>query len=153
MRIKLPWIDPFDTLDLPEDFEKQIKTSFAKFTSDTNPRSTWLDKMMYISYLPLYFKYGSGWRETTIAESGVKELIHDRMDYELEENDDVLDRDDIYSFEFMCDCFNAGMDEVKFMQRYESYSYSSNEETQKVMFRIMQIVMAWEPEEKNNATD
>lgn len=48
MRIKLPWIDPFDTLDLPEDFEKQIKTSFAKFTSDTNPRSTWLDKMMYI---------------------------------------------------------------------------------------------------------
>lgn len=39
---------------------------------------------------------------------------------------------------------------VRPLQEYESYSSSTNDETQKVMFRIMQIVMSWEPEEENH---
>lgn len=148
MQIKLPWIKPFDTLDLPDDFEDQIRESFKKYTRGTNTRYTWKDKMLYISQLPLLFKHAAS-SENVLAENEVKELIHARLDYELDEEDDVLDRDDIYSFEFMCQCFVDGMRYVRPLQEYESYSSSTNDETQKVMFRIMQIVMSWEPEEES----
>ena len=73
--------------------------------------------------------------------------------YKLDEEDDVLDRDDIYSFEFMCQCFIDGMKYVRPLQEYESYSSSTNDETEKVMFRIIQIVMSWEPEAENDEVD
>lgn len=148
MQIKLPWIKPFDTLDLPDDFEDQVNESFKKYTRGTNTRYTWKDKMLYISQLPLLFKHAAS-SENVLVENEVNELIHARLDYELEEDDDVLDRDDIYSFEFMCQCFIDGMRYVRPLQEYESYSSSTNDETQKVMFRIMQIVMNWEPEEES----
>lgn len=149
MRIKLPWINPFDTLDLPNDFEDQIRESFKKYTRGTNTRYTWKDKMLYISQLPLLFKHATS-SENVLVENEVKELIHARLDYELDEEDDVLDRDDIYSFEFMCQCFIDGMKYARPLQEYEQYSSSTNDETEKVMFRIMQIVMSWEPEEENH---
>lgn len=146
MKIKLPWIEPFDTLDLPDDFEDQVKESFKKFTAGTSTRYTWKDKMLYISHLPLIFKNVIDLSKVTIAEREVKGVIHDMLDYKLDEEDDVLDRDDIYSFEFMCNCFTYGMRYMKPLQEYEPYSSSKNDETEKVMFRIMQIVMNWEPE-------
>ena len=150
MKIKLPWINLFDTLDLPDDFEDQVKESFAKFTVGTRTDYTYKDKLMYISHLPLIFKNAIDLSVDTIAEKEVKNLIHHELDYKLEEDDDVLDRDDIYSFEFMCQCFADGMRYVRPLQEYESYSSSKNDETEKVMFRIMQIVMNWEPEEEND---
>lgn len=150
MKIKLPWIKPFDTLDLPDDFEDQVKESFGRFTVDTNTRYTWKDKMLYISRLPMYFKNMIETWESDIAENEIKNTLHHQLDYKLDEEDDVLDRDDIYSFEFMCQCFVDGMRYVRPLQEYESYSSSKNDETEKVMFRIMQIVMDWEPEAEND---
>ena len=149
MKIKLPWIKPFDTLALPDDFEDQIRESFKKYTRGTSTRYTWKDKMLYISHLPLIFKGMIDLPDYIIADKEVKNLIHCELDYKLDEEDDVLDRDDIYSFEFMCQCFIDGMKCVRPLQEYESYSSSTNDETQKVMFRIMQIVMNWEPEEES----
>lgn len=147
MKIKLPWIEPFDTLDLPADFEDQVKKSFARFTVGTRTDYTYKDKMMYISHLPLIFKNAVDSSVDIIAEKEVRDSIHCQLDYKLDEEDDVLDRDEIYSFGFMCQCFVDGMRYMKPLQEYESYSVSKNDETQKVMFRIMQIVMSWEPEE------
>lgn len=148
MIIKLPWVNPIDTLNLPEDFEDQVKESFKKYTKGTSTDYTWIDKMTYISHLPLIFRNMTNLSELTIAEGEVEDLIHERLDYELEEEDDVIDRDDIYSFEFMCDCFAYGMRYMRPLHEYEPFSSSKNEETEKAMFRIMQIVMDWEPETK-----
>lgn len=153
MQIKLPWIKPFDTLDLPNDFEDQIRESFKKYTRGTNTRYTWKDKMLYISHLPLVFKNTIDLSLDTIAEKEVRDSIHSQLDYKLDEEDDVLDRDDVYSFEFMCQCFVDGMRYVRPLQEYESYSSSTNDETQKAMFQIMQIVMNWEPEDTKDETD
>lgn len=152
MQIKLPWLKPFDTLDLPDDFEDQVKESFAKFTVGTRTDYTYKDKLMYISHLPLIFKNAIDLSVDTIAEKEVRNLIHCELDCKLDEEDDVLDRDDICSFEFMCQCFVDGMRYVRPLQEYEPYSSSNNDETEKVMFRIMQIVMSWEPEEKKDET-
>ena len=39
MRIKLPYVERFDTLALPDDFEDQIKESFKKYTRGTSTSS------------------------------------------------------------------------------------------------------------------
>ena len=148
MIIRLPWISPIDTLNLAEDFEDQVKESFKEFTKERSTDYTWIDKMMYISRLPLIFRNTTNLSDRTIAKGEVKDLIHERLDYELEEEDDVIDRDDVYSFDFMCDCFTYGMRYMRPLHEYEPYSSSKNEETEKVMFRIMKIVMDWEPETK-----
>ncbi len=36
MIIRLPWVNPIDTLNLPEDFEDQVKESFKEFTKWTS---------------------------------------------------------------------------------------------------------------------
>ena len=148
MKIELPWIKPFDTLALPDDFEEQVKESFEKFTAGTRTDYTWKDKMLYISHLPLIFKDAIDLSEDTIAEKEVRDSIHYELDRKLDEEDDVLDRDDIYSFEFMCQCFRDGMNYMRPLGDYEPYSSSKNDETQKAMFRIMQIVVNFEPEER-----
>ena len=153
MRIKLPYVERFDTLDLPDDFEDQVKESFGRFTVDTNTRYTWKDKMLYISRLPMYFKNMIGTRDDDIAENEIKNTLHHQLDYKLDEEDDVLNRDDIYSFEFMCQCFVDGMRYMELLQEYEPYSSGENDETEKVMFRIMQIVMNWEPEAEEHEKD
>lgn len=150
MQIKLPYVERFDTLDLPDDFEDRVKESFGRFTVGTNTRYTWKDKMLYISRLPMYFKNTIGTWDDDIAENEIKNTLHHQLDHKLDEEDDVLDRNDIYSFEFMCQCFVDGMRYVRPLQEYESYSSSKNDETEKVMFRIMQIVMDWEPEEESH---
>ncbi len=107
-----------------------------------------MDKMKYISHLPLIFRDVTNSSNITIAEEEVKDLIHYELDYKLENEDDVIDRDDIYSFDFMCECFAEEMRYMKPLQEYEPSSCSKNDETEKAMFRIMQIVMDWELEIK-----
>ena len=149
MIIRLPWADPIDTLKLPEDFEDQVKESFKKYTMGTSTGYTWKDKMSYISHLPLIFKSSGDLPYNSIADTEVKAALHDVLDYEIEEGDEIFDKDDIYSFDFMCECFTNGMRYMDPLREYEPYSSSKNEETEKVMFRIMKIVMDWEPKTKS----
>lgn len=149
MIIRLPWVDPINTLNLPEDFEYRVKTSFEKFTMGTRTDCIWKDKMSYISLLPLIFKASGDLPYFSIADTEVKAALHDMLDYEIEEGDEIFNKEDIYSFDFMCECFTNGMRYMDPLREYEPDSASRNDETEKVMFRIMQIVMDWEPETKD----
>lgn len=149
MQIKLPGIEPFDTLDLPADFEDRIKESFQKCNNSRNDRYTWKNKMAYISTLPLYFKNGT-LSDDAFAKAEVKKVIHDRLDHSIDGGYDIFDREDIYSFNVMLKCFWKGLNYRHPLGDYEPYSSSKNDETEKVMFRIMQIVMSWEPEAEND---
>lgn len=51
MIIKLPHVDPIDTLALTDDFEDRVKESFAKFTELTIEDYTHEDKLMYLDNL------------------------------------------------------------------------------------------------------
>ena len=42
---------------------------------------------------------------------------------------------------------------MELLQEYEPYSSGKNDEIEKVMFRIMQIVMDWEPEAEEHEKD
>lgn len=51
MIIRLPHVDPIDTLDLTEDFENRVKQSFAKYTEGTSKDYRFEDKLQYIENL------------------------------------------------------------------------------------------------------
>jgi len=135
MIINLPYVKPIDTLDLPSDFEEQVKASFAKFTEGVSKEYQFQDKLSYLDNLRRFYL-----REDNTCEA-VKGLIADTVIYSLE-NDGDIDSRDFYSIEFMESCFELGF--RPFKDKYEEYPNSDNDKTLEVIFKIIQIVVNYE---------
>ena len=58
MIIKLPHVEPIDTLALTDDFEDKVEESFAKFTELTDKDYTHEDKLMYLDNLRKRWLHG-----------------------------------------------------------------------------------------------
>lgn len=134
MIIKLPHIDPIDTLDVPNDFEGKVKHSFKCFTELTNPKYTYEDKLMYLDNL-------RGWLHPGEADDAVKHLILEHTEFELDEYGEFPDKEKFWCLNFMCECFEKG--NKPFRDYYEEKSHSANDQTLKVIFEIIKIVMNW----------
>lgn len=62
MIIRLPHVEPIDTLNIPKDFNERVKYSFWKFTEMTAEDYTDEDRLAYLDNLRL--RYGEevrGW--------------------------------------------------------------------------------------------
>ena len=137
MIIKLPNVKPINTLALTDDFEDRVKESFAKFTELTNEDYTHEDKLMYLDNIRKY------WLHKDIdGISAVKDLIIERVEFHLSEYEELPNIDDYNCLEFMGACYDKGK-HIDFSGEYENSS-SRNNETLKVIARIIQIVMNWE---------
>lgn len=139
MIINLPHIKPIDTLNLPQDFEEQVKESFRAFTELTSRDYTYEDKLMYLDNLREYLHPGQ-------PEEYIKDKILGRTEYEIDEYGDFPDKEDFWSFEFMVECFKEGQSKA-YRGYYEKYSSSKNDRTLKAIFRIIQIIVNWSDEE------
>ena len=142
MKIKLPRVEPIDTLALPDDFEDRVKKSFAKFTRGTNTEYTYEDKLLYLDNLRTIYT-----RKITDSSDAVKNLILDCAEFELDEYGDLPDRDEFCSLEFLKMCYDAGK-KLRFRDKYYEYNHHDNDTTMKVIAKIIQIVMNWESEEE-----
>lgn len=134
MIIKLPCIDPIDTLDVPNDFEENVKDSFKRFTQYTNPKYTHEDKLLYLDNL-------RGYLHPSDSYNAVKNLIMVKAEFELDEYGNFPDKDDYWNMEFMCDCYEKGDKPLR--DTYEKKSSSANDQTLKVIFEIIKIVVNW----------
>ncbi len=137
MILKLPHIKAIDTLNIPENFEGLVKESFRIFTEMTAKEYTFEDKMMYLDNL-------RGFLHPKDAEESVKDLILKNAEFQLDEYGEFPDKSDFWSFEFMCECFEAG--NKKLRGNYENCSYR-NDKTQKVIFEIIRIIVNWSESE------
>lgn len=136
MIIKLPYVQPINTLNLPEDFENKVIESFSKFTDGTNSDYTYQDKLCYIDNLKKFYM---------IRENGnhdVKDLVARIVINNLEGCGEIPEKEEFFSVEFMEKCYESGF--LPFLQEYEKRSSSKNDETLKVIFKIIQIVINWE---------
>lgn len=140
MLIKLPHVDPIDTLNVPNDFEEKVKYSFKMFTELTNPKYTYEDKLMYLDNL-------RGYLHPVYATDAVKYLILDHIGFELDEYGDLPDKDDFWSIDFMSECFEKG--NKPFRDEYEKISHSANDKTLKVIFEIIRVVVNWSDDDVN----
>ena len=139
MMIYLPWIDPIDTENLPEDFEAQVKMSFGKFTEGTNRDYTHVDKLMYLDNLRRYYLRGKHQKYT---EDYVNDIMKKTFEYSLDEYGEIPDKEEFLSIEFMGSCFDYGF--FPFRDQYDRDSSSRNNTVLKVILEIIRIVIHWE---------
>lgn len=140
MIIKLPHVDPIDTLNLPSDFEDRVKESFGEFTALTHEDYRHEDKLLYLDNLRGFLHPGD-------AGECVKNLILASTEYQLDEYGDFPDKEDFWSMEFMEECYEAG--NKKYRDNYEKDSHRNNGKTLKAILKIIEIVVNW----RKNETD
>jgi len=140
MIINLPHIDPIDTEHLSPDFEESVKKSFAVFTRLTAKDYTDHDRLAYIDNLTRAYL-----RDLHRADRQVLKLITDHVEYEVTENDDIPDREEFYCFEFMRECYEAGLEDCRLYQHLGGHNQEERRALD-VVARIVRIVMNWEAE-------
>ncbi len=136
MIVKLPHIDPIDTLNLPKDFEERVRESFRKYTEFTSKDYTHEDKLMYLDNLQKFLHPGE-------AEEYVKDMIMERAEYEIDEFEDFPDKEDFWCFEFMAECFEAGNKEFCPEAPFEK-NHRDNSKTLKAILEMIKIISNWE---------
>lgn len=141
MIIRLPHITPINTLDLPCDFEERVQESFAKFTEMTAKEYTDEDRLAYIGNLQ------TAYIRRYEPEEEVKNMILSQTEYEIEENGDFPDKEDFWNFDFMCQCYEKGLEDGGYKKRNYEVDHHDNSKTMKAIAEIIRIVMSWEVSE------
>ena len=139
MKIELQYIDEIDTLDLPDNLEEQVQTSFGKFTHGTAEDYTFEDKLLYLDNLRRFL-------HPLDSGDGVRKIILDSAEFELDEYGELPSADEYNSIEFMEHCYEQGF--KPYRDKYEKYSHSANTETLKAILRIINAIVNWEGEKK-----
>ena len=130
----------FDVYDLPNDFEEQVQKAFSEFTEGTAKDYTFMDKLRFIDLASYYLHGGKG------EDEAVRELIHNKLDYELDEFGNFPDESDYLSVEFMEMCYSEG----RRSQRLDSDgfkdadSYKDREQIEKMLLRFIKSVIDYE---------
>lgn len=136
--VKLPRGIEVDIFNLPEDFEEQIKESFRGYTAETAKEYRYCDKLGYIDYC---IRYLNG---NVDSDDAVNGMIEERILREWRENGEIIDEDDIYSFEFMEDCYDRGKEDARLDSHFGSDDHHIYNQIQKVLVKVITIVMNYE---------
>lgn len=136
MIINLPWVEPINTQNLPENFEELVKKSFREFTKGTRKEYQHEDKLMYLDNLRKSYL-----REDN-AEKDVRNLIQRKVMQDLEEYGEMPDTGDILSVEFMEICYDEGF--RPFHHYYDWASASRNSKALSVILHIIKIIVNYE---------
>lgn len=129
-----------DVYNLPEDFEINVQKAFSEFTQGTAKDYTFMDKLRFID-LASYYLHGG-----VDEEEAVRELIHGKLDYELDEFGSFPDESDYLSVEFMEMCYLEG----RKSQRLDSDgfkdadSYKDREQIEKMLLKFIEAVIGYE---------
>lgn len=138
--VRLPKGLSVDVYNLPEDFEINVQKAFSEFTQGTAKDYTFMDKLRFID-LASYYLHGG-----VDEEEAVRELIHGKLDYELDEFGSFPDESDYLSVEFMEMCYSEGrksqrLDSADFA-RVESYK--DREQIEKMLLKFIEAVIGYE---------
>lgn len=140
LTVRLPRGLFFDVYDLPDDFEEQVQKDFSEFTKGTAKDYTFMDKLRFIDLASHYLHGGKS------EEEAVRELIHNKLDYELNEFGNFPNESDYLSVEFMEMCYlegrrNQRLDSDGFK---DADSYKDREQIEKMLLRFINAVVSYE---------
>lgn len=138
MIINLPWVEPINTQNLPENLEELVKKSFREFTKGTRKEYQHEDKLLYLDNLRKAYL-----REDN-TEKAVRNLVSGETMYYLEEYGEMPSTEDILSVDFMETCYKEGF--RPFYDYYDEVSGSRNSEALSVILDIIKIVVNYEEE-------
>lgn len=140
LTVRLPKGLSVDVYDLPEDFKAKVQKAFSEFTEGTAKDYTFMDKLRFID-LASYYLHGG-----VDEEEAVRELIHGKLDYELDEFGSFPDESDYLSVEFMEMCYAEGRRSQKLDSDgfKDADSYKDREQIEKMLLKFIEAVIAYE---------
>lgn len=139
--IKLPRGLEVDVFNLPEDFEELIKQSFKEYTSGTAKEYMYMDKLRFIDWC---VKYINGNRS---SDEMVDILAKKMMCEAWDERKELIEEDDIYNFDFMQQCYDAGIENASLSPYPGKVEHHIYDQIQKVLVQVITIVMNYEDKE------
>ena len=140
-KIDLPRGIEVDIFNLPENFEEQIKESFKGYTAETTKEYRYCDKLGYIDCC---IRYLNGNEDSDDAVNG---MIEERILREWRENGEIIQEDDVYCLEFMEDCYREEKKSSELYSYFGSDDHHIYDQIQKVLVKVITIVMNYEDEE------
>lgn len=139
--INLPRGLEVDIFDLPEDFKEQVEQAFREYTSETAKAYMYVDKLGFIDRC---VEYLNGDKD---SEDAVNALVEEVMIAEWRNNGEIIEEDDIYSIDFMEDCYRKGNEDAKLNSHFRTDDHHTYDQIQKVLVQVITIVMNYEDEE------
>lgn len=134
-RIRLPRGLEVDIFNLPEDFKEQVEQAFEKYTSGTAKAYMYADKLGFVDRC---IEFLNGDKN---SDDVVNSLIEETMIAEWRNNGEIIKEDDIYSFEFMEDCYGAGREHSSLHSHFGNDDHHIYDQIQKVLVQVITIVM------------
>lgn len=139
--INLPRGLEVDIFNLPEDFKEQVEEAFEEYTYETAKAYMYVDKLGFIDRC---VEYLNGDKD---SDDVVNSLVEEAMIAEWRNNGEIIEEDDIYSIDFMEDCYRKGKEDAKLNSHFGTEDHHIYDQIQKVLVRIITIVMNYEDEE------
>lgn len=139
--INLPRGLEVDIFDLPEDFKEQVEQAFREYTSGTAKAYMYVDKLGFIDRC---VEHLNGDKD---SDDVVNSLVEEATIAEWRSNGEIIKEDDIYSFEFMENCYRKGKEDAKLNSHFGTDDYHIYDQIQKVLVRIIRVVMNYEDKE------
>lgn len=139
--INLPRGLEVDIFNLPEDFKEQIEQAFIEYTSGTAKAYMYVDKLGFIDRC---VEYLNGNKD---SDDTVNSLVEEAMIAEWRNNGGIIKENDIYSFEFMEDCYRQGKEDARLNSYFGTDDHHIYDQIQKVLVQVITIVMNYEDKE------
>lgn len=139
--INLPKGLEVDIFNLPEDFKEQVEQAFKKYTSGTAKAYMCVDKLGFIDRCVEYLNGDED------SDDVVNSLVEEAMIAEWRNNSEIIKEDDIYSIDFMKDCYRKGKEDARLNSHFGTDDHHIYDQIQKVLVQVITIVMNYEDKE------
>lgn len=136
--IKLPRGIEVDIFNLPEDFEQQVTESFRGYTEETAKEYRYCDKLGYIDCCVRHLN-GDKQSDDVVNENVERRILH-----QWREHGEIIDENDVYCFEFMEECYEAGKEDTRLCSHFRNDDHHIYDQIQKVFVEVIKIVMSYE---------
>lgn len=136
--IKLPRDIVVDIFNLPPNFKDIVEKAFSEYTEGTAKDYQYCDKLAFIDVLI------SNINNSKDAYERVNDLVMEKMEYEWKEYGDIVEKDDIFSQEFMEHCFISGQKSSRLYSHYGLQDHHIYDQIQKVIVKVIIIVMNYD---------
>lgn len=136
--IKLPRGIEVNIFNLPEDFEQQVTESFRGYTEETAKEYRYCDKLGYIDCCVRHLN-GDKQSGDVVNENVERRILH-----YWRECGEIIDENDVYCFEFMEDCYEAGKEDTRLCSHFRNDDHHIYDQIQKVLVEVIKIVMSYE---------
>ena len=136
--IKLPRGLEVDIFHLPENFDEEIKRTFREYTRETSKDYRDCDRLGFID---ICVRLINGDKDSyDVVDKKVKDFIS----YQWKEYGQLDNKDDVYSIDFMADCYSDGVQNTVLCSNFGSDDHHIYDQIQHVLARIIKTVANYE---------